>query len=189
MIHCCRLICFSLLLMCLQGPSWAQESTSFSISEIGIPFVNAYSLEDHFTSRTTYNTKQAANGTMYFANGWGPGVFEGKTGRLLIDDYLTRPLNASEFSARIRNIPDNRIKIIKEIDKADAGDSLADLARQYELVELEVDVLKLRAKRYTNPQIAEALFISRNTVKFHLKNLFSKMGIETRKGATESVES
>lgn len=104
-----------------------------------------------------------------------------------IDDYLTKPFNASEFLARIKNILENRIKIIREIDKADAGVNLADLARQYELVEREVEVLELLAKRYTNPQIAEALFISRNTVKFHIKNLFWKMGIKTRQEAAAQV--
>lgn len=105
-----------------------------------------------------------------------------------IDDYLTKPFNASEFLARIKNILDNRIKIIREVNKTDDMDSLSDLARQYDLVEREIEILELLAKRYTNPQIAEALFISRNTVKYHIKNLFGKMGIKTRQQAAERVK-
>lgn len=104
-----------------------------------------------------------------------------------IDDYLTKPFRASEFLARIKNILENRIKIIRELDKTDGRENLSVLTKQYNLVEREVEVLKLLAKRYTNPQIAEELFISRNTVKFHIKNLFGKMGIKTRNEAAERV--
>jgi signal transduction histidine kinase/DNA-binding NarL/FixJ family response regulator len=97
-----------------------------------------------------------------------------------IDDYLTKPFSASEFLARIKNILENRIKIIRELDKTDVNVDLKALTKQYGLVEREVEILGLLAQRYTNPQIAEALFISRNTVKFHIKNLFGKMGIKSR---------
>lgn len=104
-----------------------------------------------------------------------------------IDDYLTKPFSASEFLARIKNILENRIKIIREFEKIDSKEGLSDLAKQYDLVEREVEILNLLAQRYTNPQIAEALFISRNTVKFHIKNLYGKMGIKTRQEAAERV--
>lgn len=32
----------------------------------------------------------------------------------------------------------------------------------------------------SNKQIARALFVSTNTVKFHLKNLYRKLGVECR---------
>lgn len=44
----------------------------------------------------------------------------------------------------------------------------------------EWDVLALTAQGLTNPQIAEALKVSENTVKFHLQNIFQKLGVNNR---------
>jgi len=44
----------------------------------------------------------------------------------------------------------------------------------------EREVLALVAEGLTNSQIAERLFISRETVKFHLRNIFQKLGVSTR---------
>ena len=44
----------------------------------------------------------------------------------------------------------------------------------------EWEVLELVAKGLTNPQIAEALSVSENTVKFHLQNIFQKLNVNNR---------
>jgi DNA-binding CsgD family transcriptional regulator len=44
----------------------------------------------------------------------------------------------------------------------------------------ELDVVRLVAQGLPNPDIADALFITRNTVKTHLKHVFGKLGISTR---------
>lgn len=49
-----------------------------------------------------------------------------------------------------------------------------------ELSAREWDVLELVAKGLTNPQIAEHLAVSENTVKFHLQNIFQKLGVNNR---------
>jgi DNA-binding NarL/FixJ family response regulator len=103
-----------------------------------------------------------------------------------IDDYLTKPFNASEFLARIKNILENRIKIIRKNNNNDVDQvDKIDLVKVYGLVEREMEVLDLLVKRYSNQEIAEALFISRNTVKFHVKNIYIKMNIKTRQEAVD----
>jgi DNA-binding NarL/FixJ family response regulator len=47
----------------------------------------------------------------------------------------------------------------------------------------EVDVLKLLAEGLTDPQIAERLFVSRNTVATHTRAIFGKLGVTTRAAA------
>jgi DNA-binding NarL/FixJ family response regulator len=53
-------------------------------------------------------------------------------------------------------------------------DALPDLSSR------EWEVLERVAQGLTNPQIAEALSVSENTVKFHLQNIFQKLGVSNR---------
>jgi DNA-binding NarL/FixJ family response regulator len=48
------------------------------------------------------------------------------------------------------------------------------------LTERELGVLELVAEGATNPQIAQRLGLSANTVKFHLRHLFLKLGVGNR---------
>lgn len=57
------------------------------------------------------------------------------------------------------------------------------LAEPVQLTERELEVLRLLAEGLSNKEIAAALVISHRTVKFHLDNLYSKLGVNTRTGA------
>lgn len=51
---------------------------------------------------------------------------------------------------------------------------------ELDLSEREYEVLQLMAKGYSNAEIAESLFLSVNTIKTHVSNLFVKMNVESR---------
>lgn len=53
------------------------------------------------------------------------------------------------------------------------------------LTEREVEVLTLAAEGMTNKEIGKVLFISDRTVQGHLKNIYDKLGVNTR---TEAVK-
>lgn len=56
-----------------------------------------------------------------------------------------------------------------------------------DLTEREFEILKLSLESKTNSEIAEELFISVSTVKFHLRNTYSKLGVNNRKEALDYV--
>jgi pimeloyl-ACP methyl ester carboxylesterase/DNA-binding CsgD family transcriptional regulator len=58
----------------------------------------------------------------------------------------------------------------------------------HSLTEREADVAMLVAEGASNPEIAQRLFISRQTVESHLKHIFSKLAVESRAAvAAEAV--
>lgn len=57
------------------------------------------------------------------------------------------------------------------------------------LTEREIDVLRLVARGVSNPEIAEDLFITVNTVKTHLRHILDKLEVENRtQAATYAVQ-
>ena len=58
-------------------------------------------------------------------------------------------------------------------------------ARAYGLTRREEDMLLLIVEGRTQPEIARALYVSRDTVKTHVRNLYRKMGVS---GKAELVE-
>ncbi|MBQ9707842.1 MAG: helix-turn-helix transcriptional regulator [Firmicutes bacterium] len=58
--------------------------------------------------------------------------------------------------------------------------SIEEVAEEHGLTVRELDVLKLVYEGKNNPEIAEELFISRNTVKKHLQNIYEKFDVKSR---------
>jgi len=70
---------------------------------------------------------------------------------------------------------------------AEGGDVKPALALRDELTEREREVLDLLIQGYTNPQIAERLLISRNTVKKHVDHILQKLGVNNQAAAVAAA--
>lgn len=69
---------------------------------------------------------------------------------------------------------------VKEKKHMTEEERLDHAAQQHRLTEREREVMILAYGGMTNPEIAEELFISRNTVKRHMHNIFEKLDVSTR---------
>jgi len=66
-------------------------------------------------------------------------------------------------------------------DKKDwENNKVIELLEKYEITDREADVLHMISHGYNNYEIADKLFISINTVKYHIKNLYLKLDAKNR---------
>ena len=56
-----------------------------------------------------------------------------------------------------------------------------------ELTSRERDVMRLLPSRLTLREIASELFVSQNTLKFHLRVIYRKLGVNSRAEAVETA--
>lgn len=77
-----------------------------------------------------------------------------------------------------------RLEAIPDLRRADSLLEATTPDERHGLTPREWEVLHLVASGDTNKQIAEALSISERTVERHVSNIFHKLGVSTRSGAT-----
>lgn len=104
-----------------------------------------------------------------------------------LDEDIYRAIQAGAKSYLLKDMPrDQLIATIREVylgrHKLPPGvlSRLDERARREDLTDREMQVLQLIVKGRSNKEISSALFISEDTVKFHLKALFMKLGVQDR---------
>jgi LuxR family maltose regulon positive regulatory protein len=70
--------------------------------------------------------------------------------------------------------------LFRSASGTDLGRQAAGNALTEALSEREKEMLRFLLDGTTNREIAGRLFVSENTVKFHLKNIYSKLGVGNR---------
>lgn len=79
-----------------------------------------------------------------------------------------------------------RVEVIKEI-RVPAQDFVFNEkeAERLGLSKREIEVLEFMAQGMSNQEIADKMFVSLNTIKTHISNLFSKLEVKRRTAAVE----
>lgn len=100
-----------------------------------------------------------------------------------ISGYLLKNLDGEELFDLLAGIERGEAAMTRAMAARlmkNVADARAATPEEDHLTERELDVLQLVARGASNMQIAEELVISVNTVKSHLKNILSKLGMENR---------
>ena len=91
------------------------------------------------------------------------------------DSYILKSVNPFDLPGAIRQMLDGSV-----IHRSPSAEDGTAAPRAAGLSEKEVVVLVELCHGYTNKQIAARLWLSEQTVKFHLRNVYRKLGIKSR---------
>ena len=106
-------------------------------------------------------------------------------GRTCIQELLLKLVTGRKASFAVRNYAKEALLLFKTRSEIDEGIALTqgDVQGYYALTEREREVLDKLNAGMSRGEIAASLGISQNTVKSHLKNIYSKLGVHTRSEA------
>lgn len=116
--------------------------------------------------------------------------------RLGAAGYLLKDLDADELFELVSGVARGEAamtrtmaaRLLKGLAQGPAGEDEPEPLLG-SLTEREIEVLRLVARGVSNPEIADSLFITINTVKTHLHNILEKLQVENRtQAATYAVQ-
>jgi NarL family two-component system response regulator LiaR len=94
--------------------------------------------------------------------------------------YLQKNVTAKELGIAIRSAFEGKMTLSPEATQVLAHTVAQPQIKGEQLTERERDVLKSMVDGLNNREIADALVISLGTVKFHVSNIFQKLGVDSR---------
>lgn len=98
--------------------------------------------------------------------------------------YLIKNTSADELATAIRKTAAGQSVLSSQATQALIDETQKRPVKVESLTKREIEILSLLIKGLTNRAIAERLILSQSTIKFHVSNIFSKLGVSSR---TEAV--
>lgn len=104
------------------------------------------------------------------------------------DGYVVKSINPLDLPSTIRQVVEGAVHLrgtATAAAPAEETDPTAPKKAQLDvLTERELSILRLVAEGLSNLDIANRLFVTEQTVKFHLSNIYRKLGVANRTEAT-----
>ncbi|MAT41451.1 MAG: DNA-binding response regulator [Anaerolineaceae bacterium] len=96
--------------------------------------------------------------------------------------YILKDSSAEELINAIHQVADGNLFVPKELANSfrHFQKNVSVDKNNYDLTEREKDVLNLLVSGLTNKEIAEKLFLSDVTARFHVSNIIHKLGVKNR---------
>jgi NarL family two-component system response regulator LiaR len=98
--------------------------------------------------------------------------------------YLIKNVSAEELVGAIKGAMSGQPKLSPEAAQVLIEEMKKPSSPVYDLTDREKEILALMVEGLPNTGIADKLIVSRSTVKFHVSNVLSKLGVSSR---TEAV--
>ncbi len=106
-----------------------------------------------------------------------------------VQGYLLKDVDAEALNRAIESVAHGEMvldpRVSKTVQEAMDRSLPASVASKYGLTSRERGVMELMLAGLENEAIAERLFISKNTLKFHIKNIYQKLGVSSRQEAVK----
>jgi len=93
--------------------------------------------------------------------------------------YILKTVPADDFSDAIRLALERRIYLAGPRAKAPEQE-LEPVAPGAVFTSRELEILRLVAEGYSNPELAKMLWVTKQTIKFHLTKIYRKIGVSNR---------
>lgn len=97
--------------------------------------------------------------------------------------YLMKNVSSRELAQAIRSAHAGKMTLAPEAAQVLVQASQRKQDENEALTERESEVLKLMVDGLNNAEIADRLIVSVSTVKYHISNIFTKLGVENRVAA------
>jgi NarL family two-component system response regulator LiaR len=101
--------------------------------------------------------------------------------------YLLKNVTASELANAIRSANARRMTLSSEAAQVLVQATTQPVIASDDLTDREREVLALMVEGLNNNEIADRLVVSPSTVKFHIANIFMKLGVENRVAAVTTA--
>ena len=98
--------------------------------------------------------------------------------------YCVKTAEQEDLASVIRQVLDRSFYLATDVGPSNGARSTDPESLAHELTKRELEILRLVADGHSNSQLAKMLWVTEQTVKFHLSNIYRKLDVANRTEAS-----